>query len=318
MSQLASDGFHVVPCLDERQARQLASALEPLAPSNLRERRGGVRNLLERSPAVRALAQSAPLRNLVEPILGPDARAVRGILFDKTPEANWKVIWHQDLTIAVRAQHELEGFGPWSLKDGVTCVQPPLAILENMIAVRVHLDECGPTNGPLRVIAGSHRHGRLGADDIERLRRELHETVVTARVGEANPDAAALAARVVASGVAGTPARGAPRVLRERAAFAARVARAGLKRSLAPRRVFPGSHFRIVNFQMSTPTRISSPTDAEPRAAVTLDDAAHCTRVLEALIAEPLLLQALPEPTRIALLRAAGRLRPRHVPRSNV
>ena len=44
---------------------------------------------------------------------------------------------------------------------------------------------CGPTNGPLRVIAGSHRHGRFDAEAIERLRRESRETVVTARVGEA-------------------------------------------------------------------------------------------------------------------------------------
>ena len=60
---------------------------------------------------------------------------------------------------------------------------------------------------------------------------------------------------------------------------------------------------------MSTPTRITPP-EAEPRATVTVDDAAHCTRVLDALIAEPLLLQELPESTRVELLRAAGQLAP--------
>ena len=185
MNELAAAGFFVASCLTGDETQRLAAELEPFAPSTLRERRGGVRNLLDRSAAVRALAQSTPIRSLVEPILGPNARAVRGILFDKTPDANWKVIWHQDLTIAVRARHEVDGFGPWSLKDGVTCVQPPLSVLEEMLAVRIHLDDCGLSNGPLRVIAGSHRQGRLGAEAIERIRAESRESVVTAGLGEA-------------------------------------------------------------------------------------------------------------------------------------
>jgi len=30
-----------------------------------------------------------------------------------------------------------------------------------MVTVRVHLDRCGPNNGPVNVIPGSHRGGRL-------------------------------------------------------------------------------------------------------------------------------------------------------------
>jgi len=48
---------------------------------------------------------------------------VQAILFDKTPDANWKVAWHQDLTIPVEARIETAGFGPWSGKDGVPHVQ---------------------------------------------------------------------------------------------------------------------------------------------------------------------------------------------------
>jgi ectoine hydroxylase-related dioxygenase (phytanoyl-CoA dioxygenase family) len=50
-------------------------------------------------------------------------------------------------------------------------VQPPVAVLEQMLAVRIHLDRCGPDNGPVRVIDGSHRHGRLSATQIDMLRR---------------------------------------------------------------------------------------------------------------------------------------------------
>src|SRR4051812_41588152 len=55
-----------------------------------------MRNLMEEVPAVRALANSPAIRNLIEPILGKSAFPVRSLLFDKTPEANWKVAWHQD------------------------------------------------------------------------------------------------------------------------------------------------------------------------------------------------------------------------------
>ena len=35
-----------------------------------------------------------------------------------------------------------------------------------MMALRLHLDDCGETIGALRVIAGSHRRGVLSAADI--------------------------------------------------------------------------------------------------------------------------------------------------------
>lgn len=129
-------------------------------------RRGGLRNLLD-VQVVRALARSAPVRSVAEAVLGPDCLAVRGLFFDKSPGANWRVAWHQDLTIAVRVRREVEGFGPWSEKAGVIHVQPPAHILERMLAVRVHLDSCGPEAGPVRVLPGSHRAGKLDPTDIE-------------------------------------------------------------------------------------------------------------------------------------------------------
>lgn len=53
-------------------------------------------------PEVRSLAASRELRTLAEPILGADCFAARGTLFDKIPEANWKLGWHQDSVITVR------------------------------------------------------------------------------------------------------------------------------------------------------------------------------------------------------------------------
>lgn len=132
-------------------------------------RRGGVRHALARSAALREVAL-APAAEVARRLAGGEPRLVRAILFDKTPGSNWLVPWHQDTTIAVAerpaAGAEPEGFGPWSVKDGVVHVRPPAWVLESMVTVRVHLDACGAENGPLRVIPGSHRGGLLGAAEI--------------------------------------------------------------------------------------------------------------------------------------------------------
>ena len=133
--------------------------------------RGGTRQLLD-IRVVQELAKSEPVRSVAEAALGKQCFAVRGILFDKTPSANWKVTWHQDLSIAVRERRDTEGFGPWSIKEGVPHVQPPVPILECMVAVRVHLDDCGPENGPVRVIPRSHTYGRLSAGSIDVWKQE--------------------------------------------------------------------------------------------------------------------------------------------------
>lgn len=109
---------------------------------------------------------------------------VRAIFFDKSPASNWLVPWHQDVTIAVARQMEVPGFGPWSRKDGIPHVQPPVALLEGMLAVRLHLDDCDATNGALRVLPGTHRCGRLGPAQIAATRSAGAEVVCEASAGD--------------------------------------------------------------------------------------------------------------------------------------
>jgi hypothetical protein len=160
--ELERDGFAI---LDEAVAPDVIAELRSRLPAA--NPRAGLRNLLGGQPVVRKAARSSSIRQAVEAVLGPRCFAVRAILFDKTPEANWKVAWHQDLTIAVHQRRCVAGFTAWSEKDGVVHVQPPVPILERMLAVRVHLDDCGPDSGPLRVLPGSHREGRLDAAAID-------------------------------------------------------------------------------------------------------------------------------------------------------
>jgi ectoine hydroxylase-related dioxygenase (phytanoyl-CoA dioxygenase family) len=161
------DGFSMVEgFLPEQEVAELVHFSE----QNLSEEghRGGLRNILD-FPRIRDLARSSSIRTMVKTILGNDARVVRGLLFDKTEGANWKVPWHQDVTIAVNRRVEREGYGPWSVKAGVLHVQPPSSVLERMVSIRLHLDACPAENGALRVIAGSHTDGKLDERVIQEI-----------------------------------------------------------------------------------------------------------------------------------------------------
>jgi ectoine hydroxylase-related dioxygenase (phytanoyl-CoA dioxygenase family) len=169
------EGFAVVPaCLDETLVKDLSKRFE--------ETQYPQRNLLS-IPLIRQLATSNPVRELMEAVLGPNCFAVRGIFFNKTQRANWRVTWHQDVTVSVRERREVDGFSSWTMKDGVLHVQPPPNVMTGMLAIRLHLDESGPDNGPLRVIPGSHQQGRLSAEQLATVRKEAAVTCCVRRGG---------------------------------------------------------------------------------------------------------------------------------------
>lgn len=140
---------------------------------------------LVNDPSLTALLRSdGALHMIARSKLGDGVRAVRAILFDKRPESNWALGWHQDRTIAVRARIETTGFGPWSTKAGLVHVEPPFTFLENMVTLRAHLDDCGEDNAPLLIVPGSHRMGRIPADEVSALAARLGSCACLAGAGD--------------------------------------------------------------------------------------------------------------------------------------
>jgi ectoine hydroxylase-related dioxygenase (phytanoyl-CoA dioxygenase family) len=189
-AEIEANGFAVIPdVLDSATVASLIEQFARIPRSNATKQRGqsyfGIRNLLNIAPFVAELADSAQLRSVVGPIAGKDAEVVRGIFFDKTPEANWKVAWHQDLTISVRDRKELVGFRCWTQKAGITHVQPPAFVLEKVLTLRLHLDETTEESGALRVLPGSHARGRLSSADIEKLKHEIQPVSCPVKKGGA-------------------------------------------------------------------------------------------------------------------------------------
>ena len=127
--------------------------------------RAGARHLIG-IPAVHDLANDARLLAIALSVLGSRAVAYRATLFDKSADSNWSVAWHQDTALPLRRRFEAAGWGPWSVKAGITYAHAPTSALERVVALRIHLDDSTATNGPLRVIPGSHRLGVLSEDQV--------------------------------------------------------------------------------------------------------------------------------------------------------
>ena len=181
-SSIEHDGFAVLAgALDEESRLQLIREIEEC----LLEWPAGVRGLAAKVPSVAVLARSVAVRSLVEPVLGPGAKLVRSILFNKNSDTNWQVAWHQDLAIAVASQEEIDGYASWSVKDGVVHVQPPVHVLENMLVVRLHLDAADATNGALWVSPRSHRVGRLRASDAAGAAEQHGKHLCAVQAGDA-------------------------------------------------------------------------------------------------------------------------------------
>lgn len=148
--------------------------------------RAGTRNLL-REPSCRQLAEDLQRRVPLAVFLSGAPHAVQCTAFAKTPQRNWLVSLHQDLMIPV--DEECIAIDPalpaWSEKEDVLYTQAPVEVLAALVAVRVHLDACGATEGPLRVVPGSHAHGILDAEAASTMRESCGEIVCTAPLGSA-------------------------------------------------------------------------------------------------------------------------------------
>lgn len=147
------------------RAASLLAAIEQVLAGCSRDRAGirlsGIAGLAT------LLSSDTPIGGVAAAHLGRSTRPVRAILFDKSPTTNWALGWHQDRTIAVRAREEVAGFAPWSVKSGIPHVEPPFALIERMVTLRIHLDDVPPDNAPLLVAIGSHRLGRIADIDVE-------------------------------------------------------------------------------------------------------------------------------------------------------
>ncbi len=140
---------------------------ERIAGQSLARTRAGARHVLSHEPIGR-IARDPRMLEIASRWLAGPAIPFKATLFDKTPESNWPVAWHQDTTLPLAMKRDVDGWGPWSEKDGVPYARAPAGAMEGVIALRLHLDVCTELSGPLRVLPGTHNRGILSEAEVER------------------------------------------------------------------------------------------------------------------------------------------------------
>jgi hypothetical protein len=137
------------------------------------------------------------LSDALSPLLGPgsaiarevakfgvDGAPVRLVAFNKSDESNWGVPWHQDRVIALARNLECAGYSNWTAKDGVWHCEPPLALLEQMIFVRIHIDASDESNGAMELALGSHKLGAVPASSAGTIASTLPPELCRAGPGD--------------------------------------------------------------------------------------------------------------------------------------
>lgn len=162
-------------------APQCADVERTLAP--LVSDSAGTRQMLQEGWC-QALATQLRQHPDLKDLLAATPQAVQCTYFEKDLQRNWLVSLHQDLSIPVAQRAEALGWQGWSYKQGQWFVQAPATVLESLVAVRLHLDPCGPEDGPLRVLCGTHQHGIIDAEHAPNWRRRAAEQTCLARVGD--------------------------------------------------------------------------------------------------------------------------------------
>jgi len=157
------DGFALWPAIVD--ARELDAVGQALAA----RRADGMRELLSErwcADLARRLQSDERLAGVIPASHVP----VQCTAFEKSRDRNWLVAIHQDVAIPVAGRVDDMALRGWSNKGGTWFVQPPAAVLHGLVALRLHVDDCGPDDGPLHVVPGSHRDGRLGDAEAIALR----------------------------------------------------------------------------------------------------------------------------------------------------
>ncbi|MDQ7249055.1 phytanoyl-CoA dioxygenase family protein [Dongia sedimenti] len=115
-----------------------------------------------------ALLQSPPMQPILRKLaeLLPDMAILRAVAFRKDADANWFVPAHQDRSIPVPSVALPPGFDHVTRKPDGWQAEAPVALLAKMRNCRIFVDRATIEDGPLEVLPGSHRRGRIEQAEI--------------------------------------------------------------------------------------------------------------------------------------------------------
>jgi hypothetical protein len=110
MPSLEQQGFEVIPGILDGAA--VSCLLRAVLGSKISRSRAGMRRAMD-VEAVRKIARDPRILTSARRAVGQGAFPFRATLFDKSPDSNWLITWHQDTALPLRERREMPGWGPW-------------------------------------------------------------------------------------------------------------------------------------------------------------------------------------------------------------
>ncbi|MBS1507002.1 MAG: WYL domain-containing protein [Bacteroidetes bacterium] len=166
LKKLEHRGFDILRHVYSRkEVNQMKNLIHGYYSSYPQKELHAIRSVLSEIPELKNLIFSDNLVRILKRI-NPELHLTKAIYFDKTPESNWYVTWHQDTTISVTAKIETPGYTGWTKKENFYGVNPPDEVLKNTLTIRIHLDDADESNGALKVIPGS-QNKKLNDSEIQ-------------------------------------------------------------------------------------------------------------------------------------------------------
>jgi hypothetical protein len=166
LKKVEHKGFAILNHIySKKELNQMRNAINNYQEANPDTEPYAIRNLLDKIPGLTPLVFNTNLMTILRRI-NPELFLSKSIFFDKSPESNWYVTWHQDISISVKGKIDTAGFSGWTKKSGTHGVCPPDDVLKNTITIRIHLDDTDEQNGALKVVPGSHNK-KLSTDEIQ-------------------------------------------------------------------------------------------------------------------------------------------------------
>lgn len=155
--RVEEDGYAIFR--DVLAAGEIQHLIGELEDSNLPHSRAGVRHLLSH-PAIAQVASDPRLLKLARDVLGVDMFPFRTTLFDKSPDSNWLITWHQDTALPLRVlpgthmlgvltDHEVEECV--DMIQSVNCLAPKGGVIM-MRPLTVHASPKSQSSIPRRVL----------------------------------------------------------------------------------------------------------------------------------------------------------------------
>ncbi len=95
------------------------------------------------------------LKKVIES-LGRDYSLMRSTFYDNRISKPESIVWQQRNRISLREKTETKGYSDWKSEDGGFSAVLPDQILQDLVVVRIHIDDSDENNGGLKIFKGSH------------------------------------------------------------------------------------------------------------------------------------------------------------------